>query len=231
MNAVGLSQAELGHGANPAGHVVLVAKVVHHPGRTQAADPLELEIDNPTGLSANGLGGLFRRLGGLVETDRSADRFLEPGQSVQVGSLHGLLEHEQVKLVELAEDIDVGRSVSAVAVDHEGNLAEMLSDGANKLDIATWPDLDLHPAIAFSQMALDALEQLDNRGIEPDGQSRLDPQVDLLVDRAEQAGDSRMVSLSQQVPQGVLGTATANRLPVQVAASEAISAVERWSGR
>ena len=77
VNAIGLSKTEFGHGANPASHAVLVTKVVDKPGRTQAADVLELEIHNPTGLFANGLGGLFQGLGGLVEADRSADRFLK----------------------------------------------------------------------------------------------------------------------------------------------------------
>ena len=48
-------------------------------------------------------------------------------------------------------------------------------------------------------------EQFDNRIIEPDGQPRLDSQADLLIDRPQHLGDGRMVGLSQQVPQGVLG--------------------------
>ena len=66
-------------------------------------------------------------------------------------------------------------------------------------------DLDLHPAIALGQVGLDGLQELDDRGIKADGQARLNSQADLLVDGAQQLGDGRVVGLSQQVPEGVLG--------------------------
>src|SRR5208282_3545072 len=159
VNAVGLAQAEFRHGANPAGDALLVAKVVDGPGRTQPAHALDLEVDDPTGSPADGLGGQFVGLGGLVEADRGAYRFLQPGQSVQVRRFHGLLEHEQVEFVQLAEDVDVGGRVGSVAIHHQGNLAEVLADRADKLDVASRLDLDLHTAISFGQMGLDGHEQ------------------------------------------------------------------------
>ena len=130
---------------------------------------------------------------------------LELGQAVEVVRLHRLLEHEQVEVIKRAEHVDIGGRVGPVGVDHEGDLAEVLADGADKLDVAARLDLDFHPAISLGQVGLDGLEQLDDRGIKADGQPRLNAQADLLVDGAEKLGDRRVVGLSQQVPEGVLG--------------------------
>ena len=115
-----------------------------------------------------------RLVGRLVQADRRGDRLLERGQAVEVVRGHRLLEHQQVVLVELAEDVDVGGGVGPVGVDHERDVAEVLADGADELEILSGLDLDLHPAVAGLQMGLDRLDQLDDAGIEPDRQARLD---------------------------------------------------------
>ena len=87
--------------SRPSRRCLLVAEVVDRPGRPQPPHALDLEIDDPAGAPADGLGGLLVGLGRLVEADRRGDRLLEPGQAVEVGRLHRLLEHEQVEVVEL----------------------------------------------------------------------------------------------------------------------------------
>ena len=64
----------------------------------------------------------------------------------------------------------------------------MLADRADQLDIASRPDLDLHPAIALGQMTLDGLEQFHDGRVKPHCQARLNTQADLLIDRPEHPG-------------------------------------------
>ena len=115
---------------------MLVAEVVDRPRRAEPADALDLEVDDPAGAPPDRLGGLLEGLGRLVEADRGRDRLLERGQAVEVVGRHRLLEHQQVELVELAEDVDVGGGVGAVGVDHQRDVAEVLADRADELDVA-----------------------------------------------------------------------------------------------
>ena len=52
--------------------------------------------------------------------------------------------------------------IGCVGINHEGNVAEMLTDGADELDIAARLDLDLDATVAGVQVGFDRLDQLDD---------------------------------------------------------------------
>ena len=81
----------------------------------------------------------------------------------------------------------------------------MLPQGAGELDVAAGRDPDLDPAVAFDQMRLNGPEQLDDRGVIPHRQARLNPQGGLSVVGPQKLGDGRIASLAEQVPKGGLG--------------------------
>ena len=137
MNALRLADAELGHRPDPAGDALLVAQVVDRQGRAEPADALDLEVDDPAGAAAD-------RLGGPLEASRPSRRGrpasspppARRGQAVEVVGRHGLLEHQQIVLIQLAENVDIGGRIRAVGIDHQLDVAEVLADRADELDIA-----------------------------------------------------------------------------------------------
>ena len=113
-----------------------------------------------------------RAVTGIVPTERlhpASPRGFE--QAVEVIDLHRLLEHQEVECVQLAEDIEIGCGVRGVGINHQGDVAEVLPDRADELDVAPRLDPDLDPTIPLVQVSVDRLEQLDDRRIKPDGQA------------------------------------------------------------
>ena len=103
-------------------------------------------------------------------------------------------------LVELAEDVDVGGRVGPVGVNDQGKVPAVLADGPDQLEVLAGLDLDLDPAVTGLDVGLDRLDQLDDAGLEPDGQSRLDAHVDPQVGGSHELGDRGVAGLAQQVP-------------------------------
>ena len=147
------------------------------------------------------LGGLRR----LVDADRRGHRLLQGGQAVEVIGRHRLLEHQQVVAVELAEDVEVGDGVRGVGVDHQGDVAEMLADRADEVDVVARLDLDLDPAISLGHMRVDRLDQVDDRRIEADRQPRVDPAEHGVSRGAQHLGQRLVARVAEQVPAGGLG--------------------------
>ena len=117
-------------------------------------------------------------MGRLVQADRRGDGTLKSGQALDVIGGHRLFEHEEVVLIQLAEQVDIRRRVSRVRVDHQFDFAEVLADGTDQFEILAGPDLDLDPTIARIEMGFDRLDQFDDARIETHGQARLDPLID-----------------------------------------------------
>ena len=127
---------------------MLVAEVVDGLRRAEPADPLDLEVDDPPGTALDRLGGPFQALGRLVEADRRVDGPLQVGQAVEVVGGHRLLDHQQVVLVELAEDVEIGGGIGTVGVDHRAGCRRYAGGPPGRARCPGRADLDLDPAIA-----------------------------------------------------------------------------------
>ncbi len=71
-----------------------------------------------------------------------------------------LLDQQQVELVELREPVGIAAGVGSVRVDLEEDVAEPLADRADRLDVLPGLDLELDPAVALFEVALDGAEQI-----------------------------------------------------------------------
>jgi hypothetical protein len=60
-----------------------------------------------------------------------------------------LFEHHQSEVVERAERIEVRHVVSAVGIDKERDVAELIANGLNEMDVTASLDLDLYALIAI----------------------------------------------------------------------------------
>ena len=70
----------------------------------------------------------FEAVGRLIDADRRADYALDRRQPFEIVRGHWLFEHQEVVLVEFAKKVDVGCRVRGVRVDHQRNIAEVLTD-------------------------------------------------------------------------------------------------------
>src|SRR5262249_52824966 len=122
---------------------------------------LKLDVDDAAGTATDRLGSPLQSVGGLVKANRSRHLVLESSQTIDVVGRHRLLEHQEVLIVELPENVDVRALVRRVGIDHERDVAEVLPDRAGKLDVAAGLDLDLDPTVTLREMGFDRLEQLD----------------------------------------------------------------------
>ena len=203
---------------------MLEAKIVKRQCGPESTDALNLDVDDPAGsrdldrLARSLLEGLRR----LVETDRRRQFGLKRGQAVDVGSGQGLLDHQEIEVVERAEERRRGRrgckrhwrqTINGIS-------PKCCRIRADELDVFARADLDLHPLVAFRQVSLDGLEQLDDGRGKSDGQ----PGFDAAGCLARETRPSMSARLAWRVrprrsQHAVSAPAIANRLPVQLDAT------------
>ena len=70
-----------------------------------------------------------------------------------------LLDQQQVELVELREPIGIAAGVGSVRIDLEQDVSEPLAHRADRLDVLAGLDLELDPAVAVGEVALDGAER------------------------------------------------------------------------
>ena len=80
-----------------------------------------------------------------------------------------LLDHHQVKIVELAQMVGIGQRVGGVGVGHQLDGGKALAHLAHHVDIPAGLDLHLDALVAGGQLALDLLEQLRHGILNADG--------------------------------------------------------------
>ena len=113
----GPADARLQHPAAPHRHAALAAQVVDAPGRQVPADAAGLDVDDLGGPEVDGVGGDGQRRDRLVEAHRRADRPGQLGVAEQVVLGQGLLDEQQVEVVEAGEVLGVLAGVGGVGVD------------------------------------------------------------------------------------------------------------------
>ena len=80
---------------------MLAADVLNQPSLAVSTDPSELDVDNAAGAQLNRAGCVTGVMNALVETNRSFDLRLQFDVRINVVPVQGLLNHEQIKLIEL----------------------------------------------------------------------------------------------------------------------------------
>ena len=113
-----------------------------------AADPAGLDVDDGAGTQVDGEGGRPRRGDRLVEADRGPDPLGQGGVAGQIVLRQGLLDQQQVQVVEAGQPGRVGQGVGAVGVHLEQDVAETLAHRSDRRHVPARFDLQLDPAVA-----------------------------------------------------------------------------------
>ena len=173
-----------------------------------AADPADLDVDDPAAPHLQGRPDRVAVEGALVETERRLDLPLQLGVVPEVVGRERLLDHEQVEGVEPPERLRVLQGIGAVGVDLEHDVGEGLADGRAGRDVPARFDLDLDPLVAFVQEPADLGDQVGERVLD----AAADPGLDLGPRPAVKFAERHPRLLGLEVPEGQLEPGLGHRV-------------------
>jgi len=132
------------------------------------ADPPGLDVEVGRGAQRDRLDGALERDDRLVQADGGAHEGRELRVLAQVLGAQGLLDQQQVELVELRQLAGVAEPVRGVRVHLERHaVAEPLAHRPHRLDVPTGLDLELDPLVPLLEVPRDRVEQLVDRPEDP----------------------------------------------------------------
>src|ERR1019366_3304899 len=102
-DVVGAPDAGLQHAAAPDRDAGGLGDIVHAFSLAESGDAAELDVDDAAGAQLDGLLGVARGANALVEADGGLELRLERGVIDDVVVIQRLLDHHQVKIVQLAQ--------------------------------------------------------------------------------------------------------------------------------
>src|ERR1035437_3318238 len=157
---VGTPDAGLQHAAAPDRNGGGLGDIVYPFGLAESGHPAELDVDDAAGAQLDGLLGVARGANALVQADGSFELRLERGVIDDVVVIQRLLDHHQVKIVQLAQVLGVGQGVGGVGVGHQLDRRETFAHAAAHVDVPAGLDLHLDALIAGGEFDFDFFEQL-----------------------------------------------------------------------
>src|SRR5215216_4278178 len=83
-----------------------------------------------------------------------------------------LLDHHQLKWIQLTKDAQITDRVSGIRIDHQRKLRKLGSHRCDRLNVPARLYLDFHALITFGDVAANAFNQLVNRFEDPDSYTR-----------------------------------------------------------
>src|SRR4029077_19022765 len=102
------------------------------------ADAAELEIDDLSGAKRDRVFRILARMNRLIQTNRRRDLLLQLSMIEDIVMSQRLLDHHQVKLIQLLEERDVGERVGRVRVSHQFNVWKLVAYLRDDFQIPTW---------------------------------------------------------------------------------------------
>src|SRR5262252_2634957 len=190
MEVGSTADPRLEHAAVPHRHVPRRAQIVQPHRLGEPADAPGLDVDDPAGTGGDRLASDADGLDRFVETDRCPQPPLQRRVIRHIVVVERLLDHHQIVRVELHEMVSVPDRVGGVGVDHHRDAAEARPENLHGTDIPARLHLDLDPAIAGSELSLDFRDEIVERVLDADGDTRLDA-----IARAAERACERLAAL------------------------------------
>src|SRR5215469_11059774 len=196
---MGAADAGFEHAAAPDGNVILYAYVVDLFGFGKASNPANLDIDDAASATlhrAGGIAGIFDR---LVQADGGPQFLLETGMVVDIVVPQGLLDHQQIELIELAQLLEFVERVGGVRVDAQQDVRPAGAHFLEDVEIPAGLDLQLDAPIAGIEFSLNFLQQLLGRILN----ANRDAAGDFLARTAQQLPQGQLAGRGLRIPEGV----------------------------
>src|SRR5271156_5978501 len=136
------------HAAAPDGNGFLPAEIVNAAGWGVAADAAQFYIDDLAGADFDGGAGMLNIVNAFVKADGRIELALQRGVGVNVVVAQGLLDHDQVKGVELLQQRRVFQTIGGVGVHHQADAREFFAEGAGGRDVVARLDFYFDALVA-----------------------------------------------------------------------------------
>ena len=179
--------ARLQHPAAPHRNPRGLSHIVHAFGLAEPRHAPQLDVDDAASAQPDGLLRVVSRADAFVQADVRLEPSLQLGVVDDVVVAERLLDHHQVVVVELAKMFRIGQRVSRVGVRHQLDSGKTLSHPPHHIHVPARLDLDLDALVPRGQLALDLLQKLLDRVLNPnrDAAGNLAPRTaaDLLPQR------------------------------------------------
>ena len=130
---------------------------MHGDGFTEATHSAGFDINDAAGPQLDGSPRAACVMNGLIQADGSLDLLLKLGVKVEVVVPKGLLDHQQLELIELLEMLNVIESVRGVRVAAEQYLWPALANALKYSKIPSGLALQLDALVAGGEFCGDLL--------------------------------------------------------------------------
>src|SRR5271168_5099182 len=147
-DVVRAADAGFQHAAAPDGNGFLPAEIVNAAGWGVAADAAQFYIDDLAGADFDGGAGMLNIVNAFVKADGRIELALQRGVGVNVVVAQGLLDHDQVKGVELLQQRRVFQTIGGVGVHHQADAREFFAEGAGGRDVVARLDFYFDALVA-----------------------------------------------------------------------------------
>ena len=121
----------------------------------ESAHAAELDIDDPASAQPDRLLGMMGRADAFIETDGRIEPGLQRGVVDNLIVRQRLLDHHEIKTVELLEPVRIGQRVGGIGVGHQLDRREALAHFGHHVHVPARLDLHLDALIPGRQLALD----------------------------------------------------------------------------
>jgi hypothetical protein len=162
----------------------------------QASEPAYFNVDHAGAAEIQRLAGILGRVNTLIQADRRFKFTLKLGVVDDVVVRQGLLDHEQVELIQITQRIYVTQCVGRVRVGHQWHIGEAPADDCDHINVVAGCDFELDPAVSFFQVTLYQTYQL--AGVALDTQA--DAGEDLAAGASKGPVEGDVMSLGKQIP-------------------------------
>src|SRR5215469_18359235 len=198
-DVVGAPDAGFEHASAPDGNVADLADVMNFPGFAEAAQASNLDVDDAAGAAFDRGGGIARAFDRLVKTDGGVQFALQAGVVEDVIVPQRLLDHQQVKLIELAQVLDFVEGIGGVSVAAEQDVGPPRADFFEDVYVPAGFDFHFDAAVSGGEFGLNLVEQLVDGVLDADGNAALD----FAACAAQKLPQGQLLLAGFAVPEGV----------------------------
>src|SRR5438094_2640020 len=136
-----------------------LAEVMNVTRHGEAPDTAELDVNDFAGAKFHCRTGLLFGVDAFIKANRRFQSPLKFDVAVEIIPPERLLQHHQVKTIELLQEREVVERVRGIGIHHQLDSWKFLSQSCDGLQIFSRPDLDLDALVAGREFLLHRSEE------------------------------------------------------------------------